>query len=534
MEKGNKSNLNHKTDNEYLESFINNDSLSVINYNISLYPETEYSINLVNAVSYNKVTFEKAIIEQFREKYENLKQLFNLRVSQFYTKTNNNYNKITINDYNQIPIVLYVELTSDNFWSKANINIKTSTHVFTSLVSLNIKRSINEYLFRIYVIKTALNLWIRAYNKVGNIMKLNEDLFQLHYLIMKSEIDWKGKSPYSTLNSRSFNFKLEVNLTLNSIEELAFIKLKKIISLVPLYSNKLSSIISMEDFDDLIYDTSSVKEYNAFKSIVRNRIFQQNKENNIYLYYANGKLQYKIEREDNQIQAEELNLVVWPKINKKIKSKDNMRFSALFSKQQKTSLSFRKTFQEKVPYDIRKSNKNDYVNENDLELNNYEDISYMDNSNENEKGSNFNLQKLYKTDEENENNTIETKHKRSDVHYKTVILSNKFTPQNNSYEILEIKSKDFNTQKTNDILSDIIDNSFISSIISNNSRIKIAKYDIDKYQPLQTKDFDFQIKINTSIIQKRERIRHRYYMKIFLSIVVFIVIIIVYFKYMNK
>ena len=528
MDKG-KNNLKRKTDDEYLESFINNDSLSVIKYSIVLYPENEYTISLVNSVSYSKGTFEKAIIEQFREKYENLKELINLRIIHFYEKTNSNYVPITISDYNKIPTLLYVEMTSDNYWSKANINIKTSTHVFTSLVSLNIKRSINEYLFKIYVIKTALNLWIRAYNKMGYVMKLSEDLFQLHYLIMKCEIDWKGKIPYNAKSSNRFSFKLAVNLTLNSIEELAFIGLKKIIPLVPLYSNKLSSIESMEDYDDLIYDTSSVKEYNAFKAIVRNRIFQQNKENNIYLYYANGKLQYKVEREENQIQAEELNLVVWPKISKRIKSDENMRFSALFSKQQKTSLNFRKTFQEKIPYDLRKSSKNEYVNENDYELNNYEDIN-----NDNEKGSNFNLQKLYKTDEENENNTIVTKHKRNDVHYKTVILTNKFTPPNNSYEIIEIRNKDFNTQKTNEILSDIIDNSFISSIISNNSRVKIAKYDIDKYQPLPTKDFDFQIKINSALILKRDRIRHRYYIKILLSIVVFIVIISVYFKYMNK
>ena len=506
MDKG-KNNLKRKTDDEYLESFINNDSLSVIKYSIVLYPENEYTISLVNSVSYSKGTFKKAIIEQFREKYENLKELINLRIIHFYEKTNSNYVPITISDYNKIPTLLYVEMTSDNYWSKANINIKTSTHVFTSLVSLNIKRSINEYLFKIYVIKTALNLWIRAYNKMGYVMKLSEDLFQLHYLIMKCEIDWKGKIPYNAKSSNRFSFKLAVNLTLNSIEELAFIGLKKIIPLVPLYSNKLSSIESMEDYDDLIYDTSSVKEYNAFKAIVRNRIFQQNKENNIYLYYANGKLQ----------------------ISKRIKSDENMRFSALFSKQQKTSLNFRKTFQEKIPYDLRKSSKNEYVNENDFELNNYEDIN-----NDNEKGSNFNLQKLYKTDEENENNTIVTKHKRNDVHYKTVILTNKFTPPNNSYEIIEIRNKDFNTQKTNEILSDIIDNSFISSIISNNSRVKIAKYDIDKYQPLPTKDFDFQIKINSALILKRDRIRHRYYIKILLSIVVFIVIISVYFKYMNK
>ena len=183
MDKG-KNNLKRKTDDEYLESFINNDSLSVIKYTIVLYPETEYSITLVNSVSYSKLTFEKAIIEHFREKYENLKELLNFRIIQFYEKINSNYVPVTISDYNKIPTLLYVEMTSDNYWSKTNINIKTSTHVFTSLVLLNIKRSINEYLFKIYVIKTALNLWIRAYNKMGYMMKLSEDLFQLHYLIM--------------------------------------------------------------------------------------------------------------------------------------------------------------------------------------------------------------------------------------------------------------------------------------------------------------------------------------------------------------
>ena len=100
-----------------------------------------------------------------------------------------------LDDINEARDIIVEEMTSDNYWSKTNINIKTSTHVFTSLVLLNIKRSINEYLFKIYVIKTALNLWIRAYNKMGYMMKLSEDLFQLHYLIMKCEIDWKGKIP---------------------------------------------------------------------------------------------------------------------------------------------------------------------------------------------------------------------------------------------------------------------------------------------------------------------------------------------------
>lgn len=508
------------------DQFINDDFISLIEYNIFLYPETQYSIVLVNNVAYTKETFEKSIILHFKEEYENFKDISNLKIINLYKKEKNNYIPITITNYNEIPSPLFVEFSSDNVWVKTDLNIKTNTHVFTSSVSVNIRREFDNYSLNLYLIKTSIHLWVAASKEEG-------DMLQLHYIITKTDVNWNDKIANNKDNSNYFFFNLEVNLTMNSIEELFVNELLK--------GNLLSQKI--KNFENFVYDSNNEEDYSIVKEKIQNYLFELNKDNIIYLYHATAKLQYKINtiklhQSNKDLNDKGLDLIIWPKNNKKAKAFDTTNISKYslnnitkFSlgthtnnRKRKNSmsirqsqLSFRKTFQENLPY----KSSNNYNEEDEYELQDYEE--------ETKKGKiNFIAYKLYKTYEESD--TEKGRINRNNERKNSLNLEN----HPFFYNDIQINVNDRENGIFDGQFGKIKEKMMIKSLINNNSRVKFKKFEIDQCPTLKTKNFTYEIKFKKSIELRRKVNKKSKMKKILISVAVFILVIFIILIYLIK
>lgn len=511
------------------DQFINDDFISLIEYNIFLYPETQYSVVLVNNVTYTKEIFEKSIILHFKEEYEIFKETSNLKIINFYKKENNNYIPITIKNYNEIPSPLFVEFSSDNVWVKTNLNIKTNTHVFISSVNMNIRRELDDYSLNVYLVKTSIHLWVAASKEEG-------DMLQLHYILTKTDVNWNKKIANNKENSNCFFFNLEVYLTMNSIEELFVNELLK--------DNLLSRKI--KNFENFVYDSNNEEDYNNVKENIQNYLFELNKDNSIYLYHATGKLQYKInniklhqsKRDQND---KGLHLIVWPKNNKRAKVYDTTNISnySLNSIPQfsiginqnnpkgkrslsirQSQLSFRKTFQENLPY----KSSNNYKEEDEYELQDYEEQT--------KNGKiNFIAGKLYKTYEESDTEKSRINRKRTDERKNSLNIENHPFFQND----IQINVNNRKNSEDDSQFAKLKEKTMVKSIIDNNSRIKFKKFEIDQCPTLKTKNFTYVIKFKKSIERRRKKVNKKNKTKmIIISVVIFSLIIFIIFIYLSK
>lgn len=192
-----------------------------------------------------------------------------LKVLRYFKKNKDEYVPIQINDFNEIPSPLYVELSSNEVWVKIHFEIKAGNHSFNGNSELILNRSLNKEDTNWCLVKTIISMWNHTY-------KEKIDFLNLHYLITRYDITHEiGNEWFEELYNNKFNFNVSLQLKIISIEELIFnsfqLKYKNRKELNSPCQVLLDKFVSIPSFYLFAHEVLFEKEYKLIKTLTQSK-----------------------------------------------------------------------------------------------------------------------------------------------------------------------------------------------------------------------------------------------------------------------